>query len=191
MDRTNKARASAGKTSPKPNPFEGRRLFTAAQANQALPLVRAITSDLSRLSLEVSERRERLSCLHSGRDKSARDIYGDELAQIEDELEKDTERLLAYVEELRELGVDPKSGTEGLVDFPSMFDGRPIYLCWRLGEPYVSHWHEYEAGFLGRQPIPSGEFGDPRATVTTIANTDAADRSQPARGSRDFKADNN
>jgi hypothetical protein len=143
------------------HPFEGRKLFTPEQANAALPLVRAIVKDLSELSREVIERRERLGMLLDGRQHGPRDLYAEELTQIEQELEKDTERLQEYVDELRQIGVDPKNGPDGLVDFPAMMDGRPVYLCWKLGEPEVLHWHDLEAGFRGRQlltadSIPAG-----------------------------------
>ena len=135
------------------NPWKNRKVFTVDQANAALPLVRAIATDLAQLSRDVIERRERLSLLLSGRQRGARDVYGEELAHIEAELEKDTERLQEYVEELRELGVDPKNGPEGLIDFPAVMEGRPVYLCWKLGEPEVLHWHDLDAGFRGRQPL--------------------------------------
>ena len=41
----------------------------------------------------------------------------------------------------------------GLLDFPAEADGRPIWLCWRLGEPSVAAWHAQEDGFAGRRPI--------------------------------------
>jgi hypothetical protein len=146
------------------NPFEGRKLFTVEQANAALPLVRAIVRDLADLSREVIERRERLSVLQAGHDRhKSHDLYAEELAQVEQELEKDTERLQEYVNELRELGVDPKNGPEGLVDFPAMMDGRPVYLCWKLGEPEVLHWHELDAGFRGRQTLVAGSVAGGRS----------------------------
>jgi hypothetical protein len=134
-------------------PYRPRKLFTVEQANAVLPLVRAITTDLVRLSREVIERRERLALLASPRASAVKDPYAEELAQIEEELEKDGQQLQAYVEELRALGVEPKSGPEGLVDFPSLLDDRVVYLCWKLGEPEVVHWHELDAGFLGRQSL--------------------------------------
>jgi hypothetical protein len=130
-----------------------RRLFTAAEANAALPLVRAIVSDLVQLSRDVIERRERLEQLRGNRAARPHGVYDEELSQIEDELQRDAEQLQEYVDELLELGVEPKSGPEGLVDFPAQIDGRPVYLCWKLGEPAVTHWHELDAGFRGRQPI--------------------------------------
>ena len=142
--------------------YEPEKLFTVEQANASLPLVRAIVQDLADLSREVIERRQRLSHLHAGRPpKQEEDFYTAELAQIEEELEKDSRRLQEYVEELRALGVEPKNGPEGLVDFPSRMDGRTVYLCWRLGEPEVMYWHDIEAGFRGRQPLTAGSVADP------------------------------
>jgi hypothetical protein len=136
--------------------YQPRKIFTVEQANAALPLVRSITTDLVRLSREVMERRERLSLLNAGRKASSDDPYSAELAQIEEELEKDSEQLREYVEELRALGVEPKSGPEGLIDFPAMMDDRLVFLCWKLGESEVTHWHELEAGFRGRQSLVAG-----------------------------------
>jgi len=134
------------------------KLFTVEQANAALPLVRAITADLVELSREVTERRERLALLSGGRDATAKDPYSEELAQIEEELAKDSEQLRAYVDELRELGVEPKSGPEGLVDFPCLMDGRIVFLCWKFSEPEVMYWHELEAGFAGRRSLVAGSM---------------------------------
>jgi hypothetical protein len=132
------------------------KTFTVQQANAALPLVKAITSDLATLSRDVTERRQRLAMLVARRERSVGDIYSEELRQIEEELEKDTDRLRELVEELRQLGVEPKGGPEGViatVDFPSIVDGRLVYLCWRLGEAEVLFWHDLDAGFAGRQPL--------------------------------------
>jgi hypothetical protein len=135
-------------------------LFTVEQANAALPLVRSITSDLVQLSREVVERRERLALLAAGRNAQSADPYSEELAQIEEELEKDSLQLQEYVAELRALGVEPKSGPEGLIDFPSMIDGRVVFLCWKLGESEVMYWHELEAGFRGRQSLVAGSLSE-------------------------------
>ncbi len=130
-----------------------RKYFTLEQANAMLPLVRAIVKDLSELSRDVIDRRERLAHLLAGRNGDSSDIYREELVQIEEELEKDGQRLREYVEELQRLGIEPKNGPEGLVDFPALIDGREVYLCWKLGEPEVLFWHELEAGFAGRQSL--------------------------------------
>ena len=132
---------------------EFERLFTVEQANAMLPLVRAICSDMSQLAREVVERRERIAMLTAGRRQDRSDLYSDELAQIDEELGKDAEQLDGYLQELRELGIEPKNALEGLVDFPSLLEGRIVYLCWKLDEPEVLYWHDIDAGFSGRQPL--------------------------------------
>jgi hypothetical protein len=124
-----------------------------------LPLVRAIVTDLAQLSKDVVERRERLGYLRANRNSRSKDIYSDEVAEIEAELERDTQQLYDYVEELRQLGVEPKNGPEGLVDFPSRMDDKVVYLCWRLGEGEVLFWHDLDAGFAGRHPLTADVAG--------------------------------
>jgi hypothetical protein len=34
-----------------------------------------------------------------------------------------------------------------------MHRGRRVWLCWRLGEQRVTHWHDLHGGYVGRQPI--------------------------------------
>ncbi len=147
-----------------------RKLFTADEANAMLPLVRAIVADLSRLSKDVIERRERLAHLATSRGPRVSDPYSDELAEIEAELERDTQQLYDYVEELRQLGVEPKNGPEGLVDFPALMDGRVVYLCWKLGEDEVAFWHELEAGFAGRKSLAGEQCGCGHTRGATTAS---------------------
>lgn len=132
------------------------KLFTVEEANLSLPLVRAITSDLVQLATELMERRQRLAMLTAGREREVGNPYSDELIAIEGEIEKDALRLRGFIQELSDLGVEPKSAIDGLIDFPSLQDGRLVYLCWKLGEPEVIHWHELDGGFAGRQSIAAG-----------------------------------
>lgn len=41
----------------------------------------------------------------------------------------------------------------GLLDFPSIRDGRPIYLCWKAGEPRLAHWHGTDESFVDRKRL--------------------------------------
>ena len=55
---------------------------------------------------------------------------------------------------IHESGVQLKDYTRGLIDFPSLRDGRIVLLCWQLGDgPEITWWHETDAGFAGRQPL--------------------------------------
>jgi hypothetical protein len=133
--------------------------FTIEEANHALPLVRAIVADIVRQYREISERKERLGQIQKSRGPKGRataDLYSEEMAQVEEDLEKEVAVLQEYLVELEKLGVEIKDLSRGLVDFRSLMDGREVYLCWLLGEEEVTHWHELDAGFAGRQSLLAG-----------------------------------
>lgn len=58
--------------------------------------------------------------------------------------------------ELRDQQIVLRDLDRGLADFPSIRDGREIYLCWEEGEDEIGYWHEPDAGFDGRRPIDDG-----------------------------------
>jgi hypothetical protein len=57
------------------------------------------------------------------------------------------------VARLVELEITLRDIQTGLIDFPALVSGRPIWLCWRLGEPDVGHWHAQNEGFDSRRPL--------------------------------------
>ena len=76
-----------------------------------------------------------------------------ELVAAREEVTRHDNRINQYLQELEAIGCVFKGFEGGLVDFYSLRDDRPIFLCWRLGEDRISHWHEIDTGFSGRQPI--------------------------------------
>jgi len=63
------------------------------------------------------------------------------------------DRMQGDVARIDEWSIQLRDIDTGLVDFPALVNGRPVWLCWRLGEPEVSWWHELSAGVAGRRPI--------------------------------------
>lgn len=61
--------------------------------------------------------------------------------------------LRAGVENLSDRGIVVRDVEAGLLDFPCLRDGRPAFLCWRLGEEHVGFWHPPDTGFAGRRPL--------------------------------------
>lgn len=116
-----------------------RRLFTPAQANQTLPLVRRIVLDL----LECGRELRKIGGAQGDRDIRAR------VAALE-------AKVRDLAEELERVGCSYKDWgfDKGLVDFPGEIDGAKVLLCWRSDEPSVTWYHTPEAGFAGRTPIP-------------------------------------
>jgi hypothetical protein len=136
----------------------GKKFFTVAEANATLPLVRAIVKDVTELAPSLRDRHERLTRFKS-RKHSSGSAYEEELEQVREAYDRDLERMKEYLRELENLGVELKDYYTGLIDFPCWMDGREVYLCWRLGEPQVAHWHELEAGFAGRQRLRAVQTG--------------------------------
>jgi hypothetical protein len=134
-------------------PGHRRKFFTAAEANATLPLVRVIVRDITELARSVRERHERLTRVQGGPRATLGEAYQEEIQQMQTALERDQEKMLEFETELNGLGIELKDYSSGLIDFPSLRDGREVYLCWRLGEPEVAFWHELNAGFAGRQRI--------------------------------------
>ncbi len=121
--------------------------FTLDEANRTLPLVRRVVADIvesyARLQNRVQDYNRQLS-VGGGEpetEKARRDM------------QRDAERIDAYIDELHGLGCQFKGFDDGLVDFHGRYRGRPILLCWKLGEERIAWWHEVEAGYGGRQPI--------------------------------------
>lgn len=131
-----------------------RRVFTPDDATRALVLVRPVVRD-------IVEAYGRLLDLRARREELAITIA--ESAQLEvlrEQIERGTERLRELQDELTDIGCELKDWVSGLVDFPALHEGRMVWLCWRLGEPSVEHWHEWYSGFSGRQPVRES-FGAP------------------------------
>jgi hypothetical protein len=57
------------------------------------------------------------------------------------------------MERIEEMGVLVKDLDIGLVDFPTLFRGEEVYLCWRMDEDDIDFWHGVNEGFRGRRPI--------------------------------------
>jgi hypothetical protein len=130
----------------------GKKYFNPAEANATLPLVRSIVKDITELAASLRDRNDRLARL-GGDNGGLGEAHQEELQPLQEDLERAQDQLKDYVQELNALGVELKDYYTGLVDFPAWMNGHEVYLCWRLGEPEVAHWHELDAGFAGRQKL--------------------------------------
>lgn len=63
------------------------------------------------------------------------------------------DQMQAAVAQIDAWGIQLREIETGLVDFPALVSGRPIWLCWRLGEDRVGWWHEVTEGFDSRRRL--------------------------------------
>lgn len=124
------------------------KLFTIQEANALLPSVRTIVVKIQRAHRQVAQYRDEAKEAADAAEKGGGGIsFGIAYAQA-------LTTLTTAIGELEALGVQLKDFERGLVDFPSMRDGRVVLLCWQMGEgDELEWWHDVDAGFAGRTPI--------------------------------------
>lgn len=136
-----------------------RRAFTVHEANALLTTLDATLARIEGLKGEVREAYGKLQVLDllwgervlepSNPDHAEahchRDAIATRIRRIEEMIQQ----------EILDVGLRfPPGGLDrGLVDFPTTWEGRWVYLCWQRGEPTVQAWHEVTGGFAGRRPI--------------------------------------
>ncbi len=127
--------------------------FTLPEAQSLLPQVERLLQDAMRLKPEyedasaaINRMKERIHMMGGTHiDRGA--------AMERRQRHETTSKLLRQaVDGIRDIGVQIKDIETGLVDFPTLFRGREVYLCWRLGESAIEYWHG-EEGVRGRKPI--------------------------------------
>ncbi|HWL95384.1 MAG TPA: DUF2203 domain-containing protein [Phycisphaerae bacterium] len=124
----------------------GRKVFTLAQANRSLPLVSRIVTDVVQQHKKICHIEQRCQTVDHGHSM-------EDLERLRHQYAGELDALQDLIEELEQIGCQLKDWERGVVDFLAFINGRPVELCWRLGEAGVSHWHEIDAGFRGRLPL--------------------------------------
>jgi hypothetical protein len=124
------------------------KIFTIQEANALLPNVRIILAKIQRAHRKLSHYREQARKAAEAAEQGGGGIAGGvAYASLLTELTLE-------LAELEGLGVQLKDFERGLVDFPSLRDGRVVLLCWQLGEgDELEWWHDVDAGFAGRTPL--------------------------------------
>jgi hypothetical protein len=132
-----------------------KRYFTVEQANQLIPQLELRFGKVLQFRSQLRTTQEELEKLgepptvHSIRKTEGAPVLIRARGRFRALLEALTEEL-AHIEET---GVSVKDLDIGLCDFLGERNGRDVCLCWQYGEKRVTHWHDLDAGFSGRQPI--------------------------------------
>ncbi len=136
-----------------------KRIFTVEEAEALLDTLRGVLARIDTLMLQVRERTDRLQVLDLLWGERVRDAANPDHGEFQ-ELRGEAAAAVEGIEELIRdeilaRGVRfPVGGIEhGLLDFPTTLDGRVVFLCWKVDEPRIEHWHEVDGGFAGRRPV--------------------------------------
>jgi hypothetical protein len=128
------------------------RYYAIDEANTLLPDVERILAALRDQREELIDARDRALTL-TPEDGAATPEATEQLRLIRLRMQGLIDQMQAGVARLVELDITLRDIKSGLIDFPALLSGRPIWLCWRLGEPEVGHWHAHDEGFDSRRPL--------------------------------------
>ena len=117
-----------------------------ARISELRPVLEALRDDRD----DVAESQRQLSRFRATNGSSD---HAAELERREDHVREVVQRMTQSVAQIEAWGVTLRDISSGLIDFPALAMGRPIWLCWRLGEGDIDWWHEFEAGIAGRRPL--------------------------------------
>jgi hypothetical protein len=130
------------------------------RANARLPELRGTLLGLQSLREEVIVLRDRIVALNAPALAGGQAMVAAPSLEVREETQRLRMRLQGLVDQMQaavvridDWGIQLREIQTGLVDFPALVSGRPIWLCWRLTEERVDWWHEVTEGFDGRQRI--------------------------------------
>ena len=124
-------------------------VYTVTEARALIPQVRAVL-------LQLAFERRQADAYHDALHRRLASEASSDDAQ-RDRLEADTAefraRVRALLEHLESLGVVVRDLETGLVDLPTIREGEPAWLCWRLDDPDLGWWHSTREGYSSRRPL--------------------------------------
>lgn len=128
---------------------DARASYTIEEANALVSQVRAVL-----LQLAVEQRRLDAAHaeMHRQIESNGNPAAATEASRSETEVGQIREGMRTLLLHLAELGVELRDVEMGLVDFPAVRDGVPVWLCWRLSDPRVEFWHGTDEGYATRRP---------------------------------------
>jgi len=130
------------------------RTFTLDEAQSLLPVLESLLRTAIKAKQIIEEADAELQALHH-----RIFLNGGMFLEIVPLAHRRAERVKAEQQakdalaEIDSIGVEVKDLSIGLLDFPCEVEGQTILLCWKLGEPAITHWHGLQEGFAGRKPI--------------------------------------
>ena len=129
------------------------RYYAIDEANAALPEVDRILTALRDQRAELIDLRDRVVAASPDDGEPATEEDAENLRLVRLKMQGLIDQMQAGVARLVDLDITLRDISTGLIDFPALMSGRHIWLCWRLGESEVGHWHRHDEGFSNRRPL--------------------------------------
>ena len=128
------------------------RHFTLAEAEQMLPEVeRALRDALFHKSEYQAAEEELNPSMQRIRMAGGSRVNPGPILATRARRDTSAGALREIFERIEQMGVLIKDLDIGLIDFLTLYHGREVCLCWKLGEDRIRFWHGMEEGFRGPQ----------------------------------------
>ncbi|MBV8152292.1 MAG: DUF2203 domain-containing protein [Candidatus Eremiobacteraeota bacterium] len=121
------------------------KLFSPEKANALIPVVTPLIDELWTKRRELAIR-----LLEDDPALRRPTVRTERRTKKFTELKAEIVRLINRIESY---GCVVKDLDLGLLDFPALREGRPIYLCWKAGETQIAHWHGTDEAFVDRKTL--------------------------------------
>ena len=129
------------------------KILSLNETNRMLPLLRRIVGDImDHWNLIISKRAE-LEALETLPDEGPNSPQNGTLHEVKQELNAMIDKINQYIKEVEGLGCFVEEFKRGIINFPTLYHGRKVFLCWHPGEEGVLHWHELDETFSDRARI--------------------------------------
>jgi len=126
------------------------KYFTIEEANNTLILVLPIVKDIVRKRRKMITIKKDIKIFQEKYDKN---IFAEEVQKLSKNLKTISKEITYHLEELEMIGCYLKDFELGIVDFPSVLNGKVVFLCWMYGENEVNSWHKVTQGVETRERI--------------------------------------
>lgn len=124
------------------------RHFTREEAEALIPELEKIYRSISEVVERAQAKAEKVRRLEQeGADDAGLAIERSQLQFLAGSVNE-------LLQKVVDLGAEPKGLSPALVDFPHRLNGRDVYLCWKLGEKGITHYHGMNEGYAGRKRLP-------------------------------------
>ena len=124
------------------------KIISIEEANRMLPLLKGIVGDIMMKWKAIIEKRGR--GFEAGLELLDRE---NDLRDLKHQLNSLIDKINSYIREVEALGCFVEEFKRGVVNFPTLYNGRKVFLCWQPGDLSVGYWHELDETFNDRVAI--------------------------------------
>lgn len=143
--------------------------FTLNEAQALIPTLKKLFIHANEELAEIASELERVNKLYTDAEKKMdlpsppdetveslrlrRSDFQDAISELSRVQNWYVDRVECWVDKISSYGVIIRNLREGLIDFPCEDGDFRYYLCWKMDEEAVRHWHGIHEGFSSREAL--------------------------------------